>query len=63
MPLLTTKQLAERWAMSPDTLDNWRMLGRGPRYLKLTKGGAVRYRLKEIVEWERRHLVSVRRRK
>lgn len=47
---LTTRQLADRWEMAPGTLANWRVTGKGPRYEK--KGKAVRYPLKEVVEFE-----------
>lgn len=51
---LTPQQLAERWSMSVGTLQNWRVKGKGPRYIKLGKGraGKVLYRLDDIVELE-----------
>jgi hypothetical protein len=51
---LNQNQLAERWNMSPRTLERWRWLGQGPVYLKL--GGRVSYRLDDIVEYEARRL-------
>ena len=38
---LRQKDLAERWHVSPRTLERWRWLGRGPRFLKV--GGRVVY--------------------
>ena len=47
-------QLAERWRMSPRTLERWRWLGQGPIFLKL--GGRVVYRLEDIESYEDSHL-------
>ena len=30
-------ELAQRWGISPKTLQRWRTEGRGPRYFKLSK--------------------------
>jgi hypothetical protein len=42
--------LARRWRISPRTLERWRWLREGPRYLKL--GGRVLYRVADIEEFE-----------
>lgn len=42
--------LAERWGVSPKTLQRWRSEGRGPRYLKLSK--RVTYLMEEILAFE-----------
>jgi hypothetical protein len=42
--------LARRWRISPRTLERWRWLGQGPRYLKL--GGRVLYRVADIEAYE-----------
>jgi hypothetical protein len=42
--------LARRWRISPRTLERWRWLREGPRYLKL--GGRVLYRLADIEAYE-----------
>lgn len=42
--------LARRWRISPRTLERWRWLGRGPRYLKL--GGRVVYRVEDVEAFE-----------
>ncbi len=43
--------LARRWKISPRTLERWRWLREGPRYLKL--GGRVLYRVADIEAYER----------
>lgn len=50
MSTLTQIDLAERWSLSPRTLEQWRWRGVGPRYLKL--GGRVVYRLEDIEAFE-----------
>lgn len=59
--LLTTLELAERWGMSPATLDSMRSLDRrsrgkprGPRYVQI--GRSVRYRMVDILEYEEANL-------
>ena len=42
--------LARRWNISPRTLERWRWLGQGPRFLKI--GGRVDYRLEDIEAFE-----------
>jgi hypothetical protein len=51
---LTQDQLADRWQMSPRTLERWRWLGQGPRFLKL--GGRVVYRVEDIERHEAEQL-------
>jgi hypothetical protein len=51
---LTQSQLADRWQMSPRTLERWRWLGEGPRFLKI--GGRVVYRLQDIERYEAEQL-------
>ena len=47
---LNQESLARRWGMSPRTLERWRWLKQGPRYIKL--GGHVAYRLEDIEAYE-----------
>jgi len=47
---LNQVHLARRWSLSPRTLERWRWLGRGPRYLKV--GGRVLYRLHDVEAFE-----------
>ena len=51
---LTQMALADRWNISPRTLERWRWVGRGPQYLKV--GGQVRYRLEDVQTYERNQL-------
>ena len=46
--------LAERWNLSPRTLERWRWTGEGPAYLKI--GGRVVYRLEDIEAYEAENL-------
>jgi hypothetical protein len=47
-------ELAQRWHVSPRTLERWRWLGEGPRFLKI--GGRVVYRLQDIEHYEAEQL-------
>lgn len=49
---LTQVELAERWRISPRSLERWRCRNSGPCYLKL--GGKVVYALTDIEAYERR---------
>jgi hypothetical protein len=51
---LNQVQLADRWRMSERTLERWRWLGQGPRFMKL--GGRVAYRVRDIEEFEAEQL-------
>ena len=42
---LNQVDLSRRWNITPRTLERWRWLGQGPRYLKI--GGRVVYRVDE----------------
>ena len=48
--VLSEMELANRWGVSPKTLQRWRTEGRGPKYLKLSK--RVTYPLDVITEYE-----------
>lgn len=54
MAHLDQNTLADRWGLSPRTLEQWRWRGVGPRYLKL--GGRVVYRLADVEDWENANL-------
>jgi hypothetical protein len=47
---LNQVDLARRWSMSPRTLERWRWLGRGCRYVKI--GGRVVYRVEDVEAFE-----------
>lgn len=50
---LTTDELAVMLRLSPRTIENMRLDGRGPAYLRFGKSGkaAVRYRLADVSAW------------
>lgn len=48
--VLNENELAQRWGVSPKTLQRWRSEGRGPRFLKLSK--RVGYPLDAVLEFE-----------
>jgi hypothetical protein len=50
MQHLDQKALAERWVISPRTLEQWRWMGRGPKFLKV--GARVVYRLVDVEAYE-----------
>jgi len=54
---LTTEELAERLGggISVRTIERWRTTGYGPRPIRV--GRQVRYRLKDIEDWEESQLV------
>jgi hypothetical protein len=51
---LSQRELAQRWHLSPRTLENMRWRKQGPPYLKV--GGRVVYRLEDIEAYERAHM-------
>lgn len=58
--LLTEKELAERWRITPETLRNWRSLKKGIPYFGLmgeTKP-RIRYRLVDIEKYEEENVVN-----
>jgi hypothetical protein len=56
--LLTPTELAERWQVSPRTLERWRWLRTGPSFLKI--GTAVRYRLEDVEAFEAAQLCQIK---
>jgi predicted DNA-binding transcriptional regulator AlpA len=55
--LLRTEDVAALLKIAPATLVDWRHDQRGPRYYKM--GREIRYKLNDIVEWERQALQPV----
>ena len=53
---LSQVKLAQRWDISPRTLERWRWLGQGPKFLKL--GGRVVYRIQDVENYEAEQLRS-----
>ena len=56
--LLTEQMLALRWHCSTSRLQRWRADQKGPAYLKI--GGKVLYRLEDLREYEKAHIVQAR---
>ncbi|MFJ9440348.1 helix-turn-helix transcriptional regulator [Kitasatospora sp. NPDC101235] len=50
---LTEAEAARLAGFSPKTLRNWRYLGTGPKYRKLSpgRGGRIRYRRSDVEQW------------
>ena len=51
---LTQDELADRWRMSPRSLERWRADGFGPEWIKMR--GRVLYRIEDVIAFEQRHL-------
>lgn len=49
---LSTEELSRRWQMHPGSLVNWRVKGRGPRFVKI--GKRVLYDLVDVEAFEQR---------
>jgi predicted DNA-binding transcriptional regulator AlpA len=49
-PFLNEHQVAEIMGMSVSSVRRWRLLGRGPKYVKVG-GVAVRYRSSDMEAW------------
>ncbi|WP_431266834.1 helix-turn-helix transcriptional regulator [Dankookia sp. P2] len=54
---LSQNDLAERWKISPRTLERWRWIGQGPAFMKI--GGRVVYRLEDVLAYEAESLRGV----
>ena len=52
-PLLDTKAAAPCVGVSPGTLENWRVRGTGPKFIKTPgRGGKVLYDPADIEKWK-----------
>jgi predicted DNA-binding transcriptional regulator AlpA len=51
--LLTPEQVAEMLQVHPGTLENWRVRGEGPPFVKLgnKRRSPVRYRRQDVEDW------------
>lgn len=47
---LTTVELAARWGVAKGTIENWRIRGCGPQFVKI--GKKVFYPLHVVIAWE-----------
>lgn len=54
--MLLQRDVAERWRVSPRTLERFRYEKKGPRYVKI--GGRVVYRLSDIEAYEAQGLIN-----
>ena len=54
--LITPAQLALRWGLNINTLNQWRAAGTGPKFIRLGDGERprIRYRMSDVMEYERR---------
>lgn len=48
--LMTEKELAEFLGLKPRTLQSWRLVGCGPKFIKLSNR-IIRYRAGDVQEW------------
>lgn len=53
---LTSEELAERLGVPCETISYWRKIRSGPTFLKV--GRHVRYRLADVVAWEKSRAVK-----
>ena len=56
LAMLTTKQAAARYGLSPETFINWRKKRKGPPFVRL--GQTVRYRPVDLEAWLTEHTVD-----
>ena len=50
-PFLTSKEVADRWRLSDQTLANWRSAGKGPPFIRV--GSRVLYPIEGIHAYEK----------
>ena len=53
---LTPEDLAEREGVPLETVYGWNKTGKGPRYMKI--GRHCRYRLADVLVWEKTRIVE-----
>ena len=56
---LSRQELAERYGLPVKTPAEWASKGTGPRYAKF--GRHVRYRLSDVMDWERKQFAEEKR--
>jgi excisionase family DNA binding protein len=54
--LLTTKEAADYFRIQPNTIEQWRVKGQGPKFVKI--GRCIRYRPTDIKDYLDQMLVS-----
>lgn len=55
--LLNEKLASEFMGFSVNTLRNWRVTGKGPCFIKISRR-AIRYRRRDLISWANDRLVS-----
>ncbi len=55
-PLLNTRDAAPLVGVAPKTLENWRVLGLGPKHIRA--GRRVVYDIRDIEAWKAAHRVG-----
>ena len=55
--LVNDKDAAKYLDLATQTLRNWRFLGKGPRYIKMSKR-CVRYKLEDLEAWVNQHAID-----
>ena len=55
--LITESEAADFLGFSVRALQNWRIRGGGPRFVRISSR-TVRYRRRDLIEWTEQHLVS-----
>jgi len=55
---LTQDELANRWRLSPRTLERWRCKKTGPNYIKI--GGRILYAIGDVLEHERQRRAEIK---
>lgn len=53
---LSPQEFAERLGVGPNTPAQWRMQGKGPKFIKA--GRYISYRLVDIIDWENQRVFS-----
>jgi len=53
---LSQQELANRWRVSPRTLERWRHVGGGPGYIKI--GSRIAYPMADVTAFEATHRVA-----
>jgi predicted DNA-binding transcriptional regulator AlpA len=56
---LTRRELADRYGLPVKTPAEWASKGTGPRYAKF--GRHVRYRLSDVIDWEKDQFAPAKR--
>lgn len=55
--ILDTQDAAKMCGLAPQTLANYRSMGKGPSYLKI--GGRIVYLLEDLIAWRDSHRVQI----